>query len=89
MQKTIYTQQHQRLCELLIEARKKADLTQAEVAAVARGQFVRPATEVPAGHDHYRLRGPDGSLVAIAIPAGHGRLAPDKVLVTAESPAGG
>ena len=32
MQKTIYTQQHQRLCELLIEARKKADLTQAEVA---------------------------------------------------------
>jgi tRNA pseudouridine55 synthase len=64
------------------------DLTQAEVAAVARGQFVRPATEVPAGHDHYRLRGPDGSLVAIAIPAGHGRLAPDKVLVTAESPAG-
>jgi transcriptional regulator with XRE-family HTH domain len=32
MQKTIYTQQHQRLCELLIEARKKAELTQAEVA---------------------------------------------------------
>jgi transcriptional regulator with XRE-family HTH domain len=32
MQKTIYTQQHKRLCELLIEARKKADLTQAEVA---------------------------------------------------------
>ncbi len=64
------------------------DLTPAEVAAVARGQFVRPAAEVPTGHDHYRLRGPDGSLVAIAIPAGPGRLAPDKVLVTAESPAG-
>lgn len=32
MQKTIYTQQHQRLCELLIEARKKAGLTQVEVA---------------------------------------------------------
>ena len=32
MQKSIYTQQHQRLCELLIEARKKADLTQVEVA---------------------------------------------------------
>jgi tRNA pseudouridine55 synthase len=63
------------------------DLTPAEVAAVARGQFVRPATEVPTGHDHYRLRGPDGSLVAIAIPAGPGRLAPDKVLVAAESPA--
>jgi transcriptional regulator with XRE-family HTH domain len=32
MQKSIYTQQHQRLCELLIEARKKAGLTQVEVA---------------------------------------------------------
>lgn len=32
MQKTIHTQHHQRLRELLIEARKKADLTQAEVA---------------------------------------------------------
>lgn len=32
MQKTIYTQQHQRLCELLIEARKTAGLTQVEVA---------------------------------------------------------
>lgn len=63
------------------------DLTPAEVAAVARGQFVRPAARVPAGHEHYRLRGPDGSLVAIAIPAGPGRLAPDKVLVSAETPA--
>jgi tRNA pseudouridine55 synthase len=61
------------------------DLTPAEVAAVARGQFVRPAADVPAGHEHYRLRGPDGSLVAIAIPAGAGRLAPDKVLVSAEA----
>lgn len=32
MQKTIYSQQHQRLRDLLIEARKKADLTQVEVA---------------------------------------------------------
>ena len=64
------------------------DLTPAEVAAVARGQFVRPAADVPAGHDHYRLRGPDGSLVAIAIPSGPGRLAPDKVLVTAETRSG-
>ena len=63
------------------------DLTPAEVAAVARGPFVRPAARVPAGHEHYRLRGPDGSLVAIAIPAGPGRLAPDKVLVAAETPA--
>jgi tRNA pseudouridine55 synthase len=61
------------------------DLTPDEVAAVARGQFVRPAAHVPAGHEHYRLRGPDGSLVAIAIPAGPGRLAPDKVLVSAET----
>ncbi len=64
------------------------DLTPAEVAAVARGQFVRPEAEVPAGHGHYRLRAPDGALVAIAIPAGAGRLAPDKVLISAESPAG-
>ncbi len=32
MQKTIYSQQYQRLCELLIEARRKAGLTQVEVA---------------------------------------------------------
>jgi transcriptional regulator with XRE-family HTH domain len=32
MQKSIYTQQHQRLRELLIEARRKAGLTQAQVA---------------------------------------------------------
>jgi DNA-binding transcriptional regulator YiaG len=32
MQKTIHSQQYQRLCELLIEARKKASLTQVEVA---------------------------------------------------------
>jgi tRNA pseudouridine55 synthase len=64
------------------------DLTRDEVAAVARGQFVRPSAEVPAGADHYRLRGPDGTLVAIAIPAGPGRVAPDKVLVAADISAG-
>ena len=64
------------------------NLTRDEVAAVARGQFVRPSAEVPAGADHYRLRGPDGTLVAIAIPAGPGRLAPDKVLVAADAHAG-
>ena len=63
------------------------DLTPDEVAAVARGQFVRPVADVPVGHEHYRLRGPDGSLVAIGIPAGPGRLAPDKVLVPAAPPA--
>ena len=32
MQKSIYTQQHQRLRELLTDARNAADLTQVEVA---------------------------------------------------------
>jgi tRNA pseudouridine55 synthase len=59
------------------------DLSDAEVAAVARGQFVRPAAGIPAPADRYRLRGADGRLVAIAIPADGGRLAPDKVLVPA------
>ena len=58
------------------------DLTPAEVAAVARGQFVKPTAGFPAGADRYRLRAPDGALVAIAIAAGGGRLAPDKVLIT-------
>ena len=55
-------------------------LTEPEVAAVARGQYVRPAEGVPPGAEHYRLRGPNGDLVAIA-SATAGRLAPDKVLV--------
>jgi tRNA pseudouridine55 synthase len=63
------------------------DLTRDEVGAVARGQFVRPGAELPAGADHYRLRGPDGTLVAIGIPAGPGRMAPDKVLIAADAPA--
>lgn len=66
------------------------DLTAPEVAAVAKGQFVQPSVGVPGESSHYRLRGPDGALVAIGIPAGPGRLAPDKVLVTggpAERPA--
>lgn len=32
MQKSIHTQQQQRLCELLVETRKKAGLTQIQVA---------------------------------------------------------
>jgi tRNA pseudouridine55 synthase len=55
-------------------------LTVDEVAAVARGQFVRPAAGVAIHGDHYRLQGPDGSLVAIASGSA-GRLAPDKVFV--------
>jgi tRNA pseudouridine55 synthase len=59
------------------------DLSDAEVAAVARGQFVRPAAGIPARADRFRLRAPDGTLVAIAVPADGGRLTPDKVLVPA------
>ena len=55
-------------------------LTLDEVAAIARGQFVRPSGGLPAAADHYRLKDPAGSLVAIATASG-GRLAPDKVFV--------
>ena len=59
-------------------------LTAAEVAAVARGQFVRPEAGFAAGAERYRLFTPAGALAAIATDAGTGRLAPDKVLVSAE-----
>ena len=55
-------------------------LTDLEVAAIAKGQFVRPEAGLPATADHYRLLGPAGTLVAIAT-ARAGRLAPDKVFV--------
>jgi tRNA pseudouridine55 synthase len=57
-------------------------LSQAEVDAVARGQFIRPAAGFRPGAERYRLRTPDGTLAALAIPIDGGRLAPDKVLVT-------
>ena len=63
-----------------LDALPIVSLTESEVAAVARGQFVRPADGVPEGAEHYRLRGPNGDLVAIA-SATAGRLAPDKVFV--------
>ena len=56
-------------------------LTPDEVAAVARGQFVRPGGGLPGAAEHYRLQDPAGALVAIA-SASSGRLAPDKVFVT-------
>jgi tRNA pseudouridine55 synthase len=56
-------------------------LTAIEVTAIARGQFVRPESGLPAAADHYRLRDSDGALVAIAT-ASSGRLAPDKVFVS-------
>jgi len=58
------------------------ELTDVELAAVARGQYVRPEAGLPAPRaDHYRLRGPDGRLAAIATADGT-RLAPDKVFVS-------
>ena len=57
-------------------------LTSPELDAVARGQFIRPSAGFEHGAERYRLRAPDGSLAAVAIEAPHGRLAPDKVLVT-------
>lgn len=57
-------------------------LTGAETEAVARGQFIQPASGFPPGAERYRLRTPDGTLAAVAIEApGGGRLAPDKVLI--------
>lgn len=55
-------------------------LTAEEVAAIAKGQYVRPSGGLPARAEHYRLQDPDGRLVAIATAAA-GRLAPDKVFV--------
>ena len=64
-----------------LEALPVVSLTETEVAAIAKGQYVRPAGGVPGGADHYRLQAPDGALVAIA-SASAGRLAPDKVFLT-------
>jgi tRNA pseudouridine55 synthase len=62
------------------------DLSEGELAAVARGQYVRPAVGIPSPAAHYRLRSPDGGLAAIASADGT-RLAPDKVFVTPAVPA--
>jgi tRNA pseudouridine55 synthase len=63
-----------------LEAFPEILLSEAEAAAVARGQFVAPETGIPTQAEHYRLRAPDGGLVAIAARQG-GRLAPDKVFI--------
>ncbi len=62
-------------------------LTESELAAVSRGQLIRPLAPLPSDADAsaIRLLGPDGALVAFATVRA-GRLAPDKVLVAA--PAG-
>lgn len=71
--------------DLGLERFPEVVLTPAETEAVARGQFIRPASGVTAGAERYRLRTPDGTLAAVAIEVPGGRLAPDKVLI---SPAG-
>jgi tRNA pseudouridine55 synthase len=69
--------------ELGLERFPAVSLTVDEVTAVSRGQFVRPGEGFAPGAERYRLHGPGGELVAIAQAAGPGRLAPDKVLVSA------
>lgn len=64
-----------------LEALPVVPLTDLEVAAIAKGQYVRPTAGLPTAADHYRLQDPGGTLVAIA-SATAGRLAPDKVFVT-------
>lgn len=61
-------------------------LSVTEVAAIAKGQFVRPAGGLSGASGHYRLQDPDGALIAIAT-ASAGRLAPDKVFVSPEAAA--
>jgi len=64
-----------------LEALPIVPLTNVEVTAIAKGQFVRPAAGLPTPAEHYRLQDADGTLVAIATADG-GRLAPDKVFVS-------
>lgn len=56
-----------------------------DVAAIARGQYVRPDGGLPGPADRYRLQDRAGTLVAIASADG-GRLAPDKVFVAPTPP---
>jgi tRNA pseudouridine55 synthase len=63
-----------------LDAIPEVSVTDADVAAIARGQFVRWADSP--GDGPIRVRDPHGTLVAIARYR-DGRLAPDKVLVDA------
>jgi tRNA pseudouridine55 synthase len=57
-------------------------LDDGEVAAITRGQLIRPAAPIDEiDAKHVRLMARDGSLVAIAVPRGD-RLAPDKVFAS-------
>ena len=51
----------------------------------AYDSFYRPSAGFEPGAERYRLLAPSGALAAIATDAGTGRLAPDKVLVSAEA----
>jgi tRNA pseudouridine55 synthase len=68
-----------------LDAFPLVQLTEVEVAAIARGQFVRPEAGIPGPAERYRLFAGD-TLVAIAAAKGD-RLAPDKVFIDA-GPAG-
>ncbi len=69
-----------------LDALPAMTLSADEVAAVARGQFVRPRAPIGAPNGSVmRLRDASGGLVAIGVVVG-GRLAPDKVLVDAPGP---
>ena len=68
-----------------LESFPEIRLTAEETQQVARGQFVKPSAGLPAPADAYRLRDPDGTLVAIASVSGGNRLAPEKVFVSPAS----
>jgi tRNA pseudouridine55 synthase len=67
-----------------LDAFPAVTLTAEELAAVARGQYIRPEAGLPGPAERYRLRDPAGALVAIATGVG-GRLAPDKVFIAPPS----
>jgi tRNA pseudouridine55 synthase len=64
-----------------LERFARIELDAREVDAVVKGQYIRPTAGIPLDGDHYRLVDGTGQLVAIGIPAGGGRIAPDKVLL--------
>jgi tRNA pseudouridine55 synthase len=68
-----------------LESFPAVTLTPDELAAVSRGQVIRPSAGMPDGSERVRLLDRDGNLVAIAARQG-ARLAPDKVLVEVRSP---
>ncbi len=71
-----------------LERLRRVVLTESEVAAVGRGQFVRPAAGLPPASDPAEpliAVDPAGRPVAVAVVR-DGRLAPDKVLIEPAGP---